>query len=88
MQLREAVERQEQRIAELQRGSRASATAAVAECVLEDPKLMHPLDVEIQRLRRRSPTASASSRRSPPARRAAASPCGRRARDVGIHPES
>ena len=51
MQLRDAVERQEQRIAELERNIESERyRREVAESVLEDPHLMHQLNVEIERL--------------------------------------
>ena len=51
MQLRDAVERQEQRIAELERNIESERyRREVAESVLEDPQLMHQLNVEIERL--------------------------------------
>ena len=51
MQLREAVEQQERRIEELQRGVESERyRREVAERVLEDPQLLHALNVEIERL--------------------------------------
>ena len=51
MQLRDAVERQELRIAELERNIETERyRREVAESVLEDPQLMHQLNVEIERL--------------------------------------
>ena len=51
MQLRDAVERQERRIAELERNIETERyRREVAESVLEDPQLMHQLNVEIERL--------------------------------------
>ena len=51
MQLRDSVERQERRIAELERNIESERyRREVAESVLEDPHLMHQLNVEIERL--------------------------------------
>ena len=51
MQLRDAVERQERRIDELERTIETERyRREVAESVLEDPALMHNLAVEIERL--------------------------------------
>ena len=51
MQLRDAVERQERRIDELERSIESERyRREVAESVLEDPSLMHNLAIEIERL--------------------------------------
>ncbi len=51
VQLRDAVERQERRIDELERGVESERyRREVAESVLEDPSLMHQLTLEIERL--------------------------------------
>ncbi len=51
MQLRDAVDRQERRIEELERNVESERyRREVAEAVLEDPTLMHNLAVEIERL--------------------------------------
>ena len=51
VQLRDAVDRQEQRIEELERNIESERyRREVAESVLEDPSLMHNLAIEIERL--------------------------------------